>query len=124
MAAWRRRALETFPELRQDLNDPDLTIYQLFFDLLPAVRSAHERRDEEDLRRIYDYAAWAFMVPEHMNAVAVSFYEHLLDGPVPEMKDVARRLSLTIIEAIWPLWEDRLDADRLAEAARIFRRGR
>ena len=42
MAAWRRRALELFPQLRAELQQPDYSIYMLFFDLLPTVREAHD----------------------------------------------------------------------------------
>ena len=47
MAAWRRRALEHFPQLRAELQDSDYSIYMLFFDLLPVVREAHDAADSD-----------------------------------------------------------------------------
>src|SRR5689334_17549476 len=60
MAAWRRRALELFPQLREELQQRDYSIYMLYFDLLPMVREAHNADDTELLSRIYGFAAWCF----------------------------------------------------------------
>jgi len=52
MSTWRRKAIESFPDLRHDFVKPDTTIYQVFFDLLPRVRGAHAREDTQELQRI------------------------------------------------------------------------
>ncbi|MDX1992662.1 MAG: hypothetical protein SF029_09740, partial [bacterium] len=83
MAAWRRKALEAFPDLKTSLNDSQYSPYSLFSDLLPRWRSAHDTGDETTLEAIYDYAAWcmAQSASELWNAAGVSFYEHLFDQP-------------------------------------------
>jgi hypothetical protein len=83
MATWRRRAIEDFPDLRVALNDPGYTIYRLFFDLLPAVRTAHREADDVRLTTIYGYATWCARQrsKDLWNAAGVAFYEHLFDEP-------------------------------------------
>src|SRR5438132_11252436 len=82
MSAWRRKALQLFPELQVELNDSDYSIYMLYFELLPKVREAHKQGDEEMLAKIYGYAEWC--LHQHSedlwNAAGVAFYEHLLEG--------------------------------------------
>jgi len=40
MSTWRRESIETFPDLRQEFEQPDTTIYQVFLDeLLPRTPS-------------------------------------------------------------------------------------
>lgn len=79
MAAWRHRALELFPPLRRELNDPEHTIYILYFDPLPMVYPAHDEGDDETLRRIDGSAEWCLTQGgRHLrNAAGVAFYEHL-----------------------------------------------
>ena len=60
MSTWRRKAIETFPDLRREFEQSDMTIYQVFFELLPRVRDAHARADGQELQRIYDFARWCF----------------------------------------------------------------
>ena len=56
MSTWRRKAIESFPDLRWEFEQVDTTIYEVFFELLPRVRDAHARGDLEVLRRIYEFA--------------------------------------------------------------------
>jgi hypothetical protein len=67
--------------LRHEFERPSISIYGVFFELLPRVREAHERGDTAELQRIYDFARWSFE-QQHgdlSNAAAVAFYEHLVD---------------------------------------------
>jgi hypothetical protein len=83
MSVWRRRAIESFPELRQELNDRDEipNPYRLWMELLWLWSNAHHCGDDEILDRIYDYADWCFQqrAKDLWNSVAVCFYEHVLD---------------------------------------------
>jgi hypothetical protein len=45
MSAWRRKALVLFPELKDELNTGDYSIYQLYFDILPMEQEAHDHDD-------------------------------------------------------------------------------
>src|SRR5437870_2803281 len=86
MSAWRKRALELFPEQRRIIeNKREFTssIYQLFFDLLPDAEQAHQENNIDLLKRIYKFAEWCWKqkrrAPDIYNAVIVAFYEHLVD---------------------------------------------
>jgi hypothetical protein len=121
MSAWRRKALELFPEHRQWIQDwiQDkkliFSIYQLFFDLLPIATEAHENQDERTLERIYQYAEWCWRqlkkAPDIHNAVVVAFYEHLGDDKA-SLRDIPRWLKPDIFGGVRVLFEARLPADQ------------
>ncbi len=73
---WRARAIGSFPELRDELEDEDavFSIYILFSELLSMLEDAHRGADEGTLRRIYGYASWAREQPDDdvQNAAGVS----------------------------------------------------
>lgn len=104
MSVWRRKALALFPELKETIQKA--SIYQLFFDLLPAVQQAHARRDEKRLRRIHGFAEWCLhqRAKDTWNAAAVCFYEHLFDDR-KHFDAVIPWLSPAVIENCKPLWE-------------------
>ena len=79
MATWRRRALEYLPELRSEIDDPDVYIYLFFGMLTGHAWIAHDAGDGDLLDRIYGYAAWALnhRSQELWNPAGVSFYESL-----------------------------------------------
>jgi hypothetical protein len=113
MSAWRRRALSLFPALGRDLERPDYSVYQLFFDLKPMLLQAHEVGDDETLRRIYGFAEWCSeqSAKDLWNAAGVSFYEHVFDHT--EARVVVPWLSPRVIANHWTLWEVMLDPDAL-----------
>jgi hypothetical protein len=109
MATWRRRALETFPELRRTLNDSELTLYGFFPQLVGRVWEAHDADEEDMLRRIYGYTSWAARHPakELWNPAGVSFYEHLFLAR-KDQTDWPKSLAYIapdIVRDVWGLWE-------------------
>jgi hypothetical protein len=125
MAAWRRKALEAFPELRRELSDAQeiYSAYALWFELLPLVRDAHREENADLLRRIYGFAEWCYRAgPELRNAVAVSFYEHLLDERWMRPL-VSPWLTAEIVRDIRPLWEARLVPRDMRDFEDALRRG-
>jgi hypothetical protein len=116
MAAWRRKALELFPELLPELENSQYTCYMLFFDLLPMSRRAQEANDSDLLGRIYGFAEWCLVqkTKEPGNAAGVAFFEHVLDQPT-HWKAVVPWLSPRVIADCWSLWEGRLSPDELDE---------
>jgi hypothetical protein len=116
MAAWRRKAVEQFPTLRCELNNPAHSIYGLFFDLLPMVRDAHHAANEDVLRRIYDFAAWCLgqRAKDLRNAAGTSFYEHLFDCR-DDWTSVIPWLSEKVVADCWGLWEARLSDAEIGE---------
>jgi hypothetical protein len=112
MAAWKRKALQLFPELRADINGSDYSIYMLFFDLLPGVGEAHELGNEEELAKIYGYAEWALhqRSEDLWNAAGVAFYEHLLEGNKKSMWPmILSWLSPFVLRECEGLWEGRIE---------------
>jgi hypothetical protein len=123
MSSWRRRAIETFPELRSELEQPDTTIYQVFFKLLARVRDAHKRQDNGELERIYGFAAWCFdqKAKELWNAAAVAFYEHLVDEQRTR-RQIPRWIRPDHFEELKPLFEDRLRPEQFRELCERYAR--
>src|SRR4051794_14333591 len=123
MAAWRRRALAQFPELRNELNRRDYNLYFLFFALLPMSRNAHDRSDKAMLTRIYAYAEWCLRQrsKELWNPAAVSFYEHVFDRKAVYRAEVAAWLSPFVVWMIWGLWEWSLTTNDLQGLRELFR---
>jgi hypothetical protein len=121
MATWRRRAIKAFPDLRDDLNQPDYTIYRLFFDLLPGVREAHRASDEDRLGSIYEFAEWCARQKAQplSNAAGVAFYEHIFDERWM-WPDAAAWLARDIRADCEELWRARLSAKDFAEAMRTL----
>lgn len=137
MAAWRRRALAAFPELRGELNPAHgrgpygYNYYSLLFDLFALFRRALSADDEATLSRVFEFAEWCFRqgrrAPDLCNAVCVVFYEHVFDVARRDWPDVAARLSPDVVKACRPLWECRLTGDgveKLREAIEAAKRTR
>src|SRR5688572_12596252 len=84
MSVWRQKAIEIAPELKREFQDPNLTPYTVFTELLFLLKQAHDRGDVERLRKIYNYAEWCFRQKEQKlwKAAWVSFYEHLGDTDI------------------------------------------
>jgi hypothetical protein len=81
MSVWRQKAMDIAPELKKDFQDPDLSLYTVFSELLSLLAEAHKNNDVVRIQKIYDYAEWCSMQKEEKlwNAAGVSFYEHLAD---------------------------------------------
>lgn len=122
MSVWRRRATESFPELRRELNDRHEipTVYALWTDLLRMWSDAHRSGNDDVLDRIYVYADWCFQQRAHdlWNSTAVCFYEHILDEGSWER--VLPRLSDATIRDVWGLWEYSLSEANMAALRKIL----
>lgn len=103
MSAWRRKAIETFPDLRNEFQAPDATIYTIFFELLARHQNATELAEDE-LERIYGFAEWCYRQRgELSNAAAVSFYEHC--GEREHVREqFIRRVPIEIYRVVRPLF--------------------
>lgn len=114
MSRWRREAAERFPDLWRDEDARD-SIYSFLRELGPFTRQAHHQDSTADLQRAYAFARWCLDQPgfEPANAVCVAFYEHLFDQWAIH-DDVIRWLDPKAVQWSWPLWEHRLDEDKLS----------
>ena len=114
MAGWKRRAIIAFPHLRRTIEDPRMTIYSLFGDLLAMERMARATQDMETLHKIYGFAKWCSHQrngKDLWNAAGVAFYEHLFDDRTSDWKIVVDNLSAEIVWANQPLWKSHLAAE-------------
>jgi len=122
MSVWRRKAIESFPELRRELNDRHeiRNVYSLWFELLSMWIDAHTNGNDDKLDRIYRYADWCFgqRSDDLMNSAGVCFYEHVLDHGGRER--VLARLSDSTIEDVWGLWELRLSEADMAALGKLL----
>ena len=121
MSAWRQRAIELFPDLREDFEDSDTTIYDVFCELLPRVREAHARDDNEELRRIYSYAEWCMHQDAHdiWNAAGVAFYEHLVDDPLT-FAAIPSWVPPDVFMSVSGLFEARLESDDYRRLCEVY----
>jgi hypothetical protein len=110
MAAWRRKVLDQFPQLKAEASRPGFSVYSAFFELLPMVREAHLDGDTELLKRIYGFAEWCMRQPnkELWNPAGVAFYEHLFDSHPSIWHEIVCWLSPEVIKNCDSLWEWRL----------------
>ena len=126
MAAWRKRAIESFPELQRALNDRReiWSIYALWMELRPLVEQAHRENRTDFLSRAYRFADWCRQQKskELWNSVGVSFYEHLFDEKWMRPL-VVPWLFPEVVRDHWSLWEMRLKPQELAEVKALVDTG-
>jgi hypothetical protein len=115
MSAWRRRALETFPELRAEFEPPETTLYGVFSRLVQWCRDAHESGDAAALSRIYGFAEWCARqsAKELWNPAGVAFYEHLADSQVT-LATIPQWVARDVFEDIADLLAGRIGPDKVA----------
>jgi hypothetical protein len=121
MSAWRRRAIEAWPEATAFIQDPNTTIYHLFFELLAWVRKAHDESDEAQLKRIYGFAHWCLGTSSRnlQNAAAVAFFEHLVDSE-PTRRAIPSWVQPSAFADLKSLFEARMSTEAYAELCRVF----
>ncbi len=124
---WRARALASFPELRDGLEDDDdiFSVYILLGELLDLLEGAHREGDDDMLRSIYGYASWAREQADDdcRNAAGVSFYEHLFDERWMRPL-VIPWINSAVVRDYMGLWELRLSPADLDEVQRLLHRRR
>jgi hypothetical protein len=122
VANWRRKALALFPDLRQSLQEPETTVYTVFF-LLPHVGDVIASGDRQLLRSMFAFAEWCAEQPakDLWNAAGVCFYEHLFDGGNwAHRAEVVKWLPPRVIADCWELWEHGLTPEKFAEVQRLI----
>lgn len=103
------------PELWADEADRQ-TPNLFFFAVLRFTRDAHRRDDRDALDRAYGFADWCRQQGGELeNAAYVAFYEHLFDA-WDVHAHVMRRLDANLMRSCWPLWEVRLEPDRVSRS--------
>lgn len=114
MSVWKRKAIECLPELRKEFEKPEISIYDVFSEMLVAVIVAHKEKDDDKLKRIYDFAEWCLnhRGKDIWNAAGVSFYEHLGDNETT-LRDFAKWVKPEIYSQIRGLLELRVSETQL-----------
>ena len=121
MSVWRRKAIETLPELSKEFEKPDTSIYDVFMDMLPAAIQAHKENNTVRLQAIYNFAEWCFRQKEKdlWNSAGVVFYEHLGDYEATS-KEISKWVRRDIYNEIRGLLERRLDKEALLNLDRAY----
>ena len=122
MSVWRRKAIEAFPELRKDFEDPDTSIYDVLMELLHFAKEAHSKNDRETLVKVYQYTSWCARQKEKIlwNAAGVGFYEHLVDNDMT-LAGIPEWVPSDIFDETKGLMALMLkDADKYAELVRAY----
>lgn len=121
MAIWRRKALAAFPNLRQELNRRDYSIYNLFGDLLISLWEAHEEEDIETLGQIYGFAEWCLSqrAKTLWNPAGVSFYEDIFNRR-RFWEQIIPWLSPQVVYMVRGLWELPLTPAELQEVHKLL----
>ena len=93
MSAWRREALERLPECRESIVSARNSM-ALWIELLDECGRAFRQRNEDLIRRLYEYARWCRRSPsiDVRTAVVCAFYEHLPLNPIVR-RDMPRRFD-------------------------------
>lgn len=108
MSVWRRKALDLFPQFREEFVQPDATPYTVFFELLPLVQEYHATNNIEGLNKIYDYVDWCYGQWHRSyylgNAAAVAFYEHLVDHRMT-LEAIPKWIKPQTARDVLSLWE-------------------
>ena len=121
MSVWRQKAIDIAPELKKDFEDPDLSTYTVFSELLNLLQEAHVNNDVERIQKIYDYAEWCSKQKDEKlwNAAGVSFYEHLADDEL-----VFSQFTTWIKKEIYfehrDLLNTRFDDDKMKQLDRFY----
>ena len=86
MSQWRAQAIRLFPENRRGsfaFQRRNMTIYQIFFELLYEFDEKIASGDFEWISRVFEYVEWCHRqkkrAPDIWNAAATAFLEHMAD---------------------------------------------
>lgn len=125
METWRMKLIETFPDLRSGLEDPDETIYTALMELNARCQQAHDRADGATLAAIYDFAAWCSRQKEKdlWNAAGVSFYEHIVDHPAA-LRELPRWVPPDVFHSISSLLQWRMGDEEFGKLSARYARDR
>lgn len=121
MSTWRQKAIEVAPELKNDFQDPDLSPYTVFSELLALLEQAHIDNDIIKIKNIYDYAEWCSQQKDQKlwNSAGVSFYEHLCDNEL-----VFSQFTKWVKNKIYldhrDLLNHRFDADKMKQLDKFY----
>jgi hypothetical protein len=105
MSLWRKAAFERLPEFRPVLQK-EKSAYLFLGEMVERLYQAYIQKDEDLIRRIYDYARWCQDAPRGKTAsddlltiITVSFFEHL-PRHAEVRRDIGRWLSKKDVEGM------------------------
>jgi hypothetical protein len=123
MDEWQSQALQTFPELQDQINRTPGGIHGLWADIFSSMVAAYRATPVNDgfIRRVYEYAAWCVRQPQTTDAetdlssaTAVGFLENLpLDQRV--FGDLHRWLSVETFEGCKTLFRYHLSEEEYSK---------
>ena len=108
LSAWRRKAIELFPEYQAEFEHPNAKICTVLIDLVALVKESHENNDKEMLKKIYGYAEWCHMQRKrayHLwDGASVCFYEDII-AIKEALTELPYWVRHDIIVEMMPLWK-------------------
>jgi hypothetical protein len=122
MSIWRRKAIEVIPELKQEFEQPETSIYMVFAEILPKLVEAHQTGSVDRIKNIHLFAKWCFRqkAKDLWNSAGVSFYEHL--GDHEETRTTMNKwVSHDVYIDIRSLLQARLSEEKLREIDQQYR---
>jgi len=91
--------------------------------LLPLTEEAHQENKTDLLNRIYQFAEWCWKqergAPDIYNAVAVAFYEHLVDEEASR-KAIPYWLKPRIFQDVLPLLKHRINNEEYQDLLKHY----
>ena len=121
MSKWKLKGIELFPDLREEIENPENSIYTFFFELLQRVRQAHLNKNQSELENIYGFAKWCFQqtAKDLWNAASVGFYEHLGDDEITR-KEITKWITPQMFEQLSPLFQNRMNEKDYLELCNYY----
>jgi hypothetical protein len=121
MSTWRHKAIKCLPGLKDQFQRKDLTIYDVFMELLPATITAHKENNQAALRSYYQFADWCMhqKTKDLWNAAGVGFYEHLGDQE-ETISEIELWINKDIYLQVRPLLAARLSPGKLQDLDKKF----
>jgi len=111
---WREQAILLFPERASLYQQPNESIWDVLFDLLPEVIQAHALQDLEQQKRIYEFTEWChsqkILEPEIWSAAIAAFYEHLPDNEIT-LKAISHWVKPQTFEDLKHTFQKNLEAE-------------
>lgn len=120
MAAWRRHAIELFPDYADFLHDKNENLAQFFMEI--DIDAAIEHDDQEFLAKVFGYAEWCLRkcYKDLGDLVIAFFYKPIFTSHKEYRHKTLKWISPWVLERISWYLEAKLDAEEMDKAKKII----
>lgn len=80
MSAWRRKAIEMFPHLRNLLNDSQTSVGIVFGDIEERLEGLYKQGKLTEVKKCFDFVEWCYQqknAPDLHSAASVFYCDHV-----------------------------------------------